>query len=728
MRRDRATEASAAPRVPSAVPAADGELDLRALGLALWAKRRWIVLPTIAAALIAFLAVSMVTPRYRSEARVLIENQETAYNRPESDRGAERNPALVDPEAVQSQVQLVQSRDLARKVVYSLKLNELREFNSESGVRIALNAILSLVGMGRDPSQTSVEERVLERFTERLAVYPIEKSRVISIDFQSENPELAAKVANAVADEYLTVQRAAKANAIKQTSAWLSNEIESLRGRVAEAEAKVEQFRVQSNLYVGNNNNQLGTQTLGELNTQIVTARTQKDDFEARARLIRDMLKSGKPIEFSEILNSDLMRRLSEQRAALRAQLAEQSSTLLPLHPRIKELNAQIVSLDAQVRAEADKLARALENDTRVAGAKLENMLASLDQLKGQQAKLGGEDVQLRALEREAKAQRDLLESYLARYRDAAARETPDAVSPDARVISRAVASTTAYFPKKLPIVAIATLAAAMLMTVILVMGELLGGDVYRMANAPYIRAPEPRRTEPEVVAERAVPEAVQELIQEPVHVPVNLAAATKSSQYRLAELLGYMRNLGSGIFLVARAKNEIPSGRIALHLARDLAATGARVMFLDLDPQTSPSAALSLNPRAPGLSDLLVKGAGFAEAIQRETASTLHFIVPGAGITDSAQLLTANRLSIVLGALTQTYEYVIAATPALAGLGGADRLARFARATAVIAAEGDEEAGDRQATVLRDEQFANVVVISTGADLPGGSSNRFAA
>src|SRR6185312_2641364 len=146
-----------------------------------------------------------------------------------------------------------------------------------------------------------------------------------------------------------------------------------------------------SNLYVGNNNNQLGTQTLGELNTQIVTARAQKSDFEARARLIRDVLKSGKAIEFSEILNSNLMRRLSEQRAALRAQLAEQSSTLLPLHPRIKELNAQIANMDGQIRTEADKLARALENDTKVARAKLDNMLASLDQMKSQQAKLGGE-------------------------------------------------------------------------------------------------------------------------------------------------------------------------------------------------------------------------------------------------------------------------------------------------------------------------------------------------
>src|SRR5579885_3668920 len=625
------------------IEAVDGELDLRVLGIALWHKKRWIILPTAAAALIAFLAVNMVTPRYRSEARVLIENQETAYNRPEADKGGERNPTLVDPEAVQSQVQLIQSRDLARKVVYGLKLNELKEFNSESAPKIILNAVLSLVGMGRDPSKVSVEERALERFTERLSVYAIEKSRVIVIDFQSENPELAAKVANTVADEYLAVQRATKAAAMRQTSQWLAAEIDSLRGRVAEAEAKVEQFRAKSNLYVGNNNNQLGTQTLGELNTQIVTARAQKSDSEARARLIREMLKSGKPLEVSDILNSDLMRRLSEQRAALRAQLAEQSSTLLPLHPRIKELNAQIASLDAQIRSEADKLARAFENDTQVANAKLENLLASLEQMKSQQAKLGGEDVQLRALEREAKAQRDLLETYLARYRDATARETPGAVAPDARVISQAVANTT-------------------------------------------------------------------------------------PAQYRLAELLAYMRILGPGIFVISRAKKATMSGRIAVHLARDLAATGARVLFLDLDPETSPSAALVADPRPRGVSDLLAKTAGFSEVIQRESVSPLHVIPHGYGVGDSAQLLSADRLSIVLGALAQTYEYVIVATPALAGVRGAPRLAKFARATAVIAAEGDEEAGERQAAVLKDEQFANVVVIATGLETPDGFSGRFAA
>ena len=701
MRRDRAPSANAAP-----IETVEGELDLRALGVALWRKRQWIIIPTILAAVISFLVVNVLTPRYRSEARVLIENRETSYSRPEIDRANDRDRTLVDPEAVQSQAQLVQSRDLARKVVYSLKLNERKEFNSESSARIMMDALLTVIGVPRDPSKMSIEERVLERYYDRLTVYAVEKSRVIGIDFQSEDPELAAKVANAIAAEYLTVQQAAKRDAMKQASGWLATEIESLRSRVSEAEAKVETFRERSNLYVGNNNNQLSTQTLGELNTQIVAARAQKSDFEARARLIREMLRTGKPIEFSDIVNSELIRRLSEQRVTLRAQLAEQSSTLLPMHPRIKELNAQINDLESQIRLEAEKLVRTLENDARVSGARLENIMASLDLLKKQQSALGGQDVQLRALEREAKAQRDLLESYLSRYRDVTARETPDAVPPDARIISQAVASSTPHFPKKLPIVLISAAAMAMFSMALVAMGELLGGGVYQ-------------HTTPAVRAESA---------PEPVRVPANFAASPPPVQHRLTELLAQMRNIGSGVHLVGRTKTQTSSGRIAVHLARDLAATGSRVLFLDLDTETAPSAALLADPRAPGLSDLLSNAVNFGEVIQRDRASRIHVIGLGRTLRDSAQLLSADRFSIVLGALSQTYDYVIAATPALAGLRGADRLARFARSTALITAEGEEGAGAAQSNVLASQGFANVVVISVGPDAPNDTSGLAAA
>jgi len=174
--------------------------------------------------------------------------------------------------------------------------------------------------------------------------------------------------------------------------------------------------------------------------------------------LIRDQLRSGQSLESADVTNSELIRRLSEQRVTLRAQLAEQSSTLLPQHPRIKELRAQIADLDQQIRTEGERVVRQLENDAKVAGARLDTTSATLGQLKKQAASTSDQDVQLRALEREAKSQRDLFESCLAKYREATARDSIAAAPADARVISRAVVSNLPNSPKKVPIVLIAAL------------------------------------------------------------------------------------------------------------------------------------------------------------------------------------------------------------------------------------------------------------------------------
>src|SRR6185312_6677167 len=165
------------------------------------------------------------------------------------------------------------------------------------------------------------------------------------VEFQSRDLDLAAKVANSIAEGYLVLQQDARQQQAKAASQWLSGEIDSLRTKVSEAEARAEDFRSKANLFVGTNNTTLSNQQMGELNTQLNNARALKSDAEAKARLIRDMLQSGKPIEASEILNSELMRRLFEQRVTLRAQLAEQSSSLRDGHPRIKERKAQLADL-----------------------------------------------------------------------------------------------------------------------------------------------------------------------------------------------------------------------------------------------------------------------------------------------------------------------------------------------------------------------------------------------
>src|ERR1044071_8024231 len=112
---------------PTAAIADSGDLDLRSLGQALVMKRGWIIVPAVLALVLSGAAVNLITPRYKSEARILIDGRENVFLRPNGERSDERNP--FDAEAVTSQVQLVQSRDLAREIIKKNKLAALPEFD-----------------------------------------------------------------------------------------------------------------------------------------------------------------------------------------------------------------------------------------------------------------------------------------------------------------------------------------------------------------------------------------------------------------------------------------------------------------------------------------------------------------------------------------------------------------------------------------------------------------------
>ena len=469
----RKSKAASLP-APAVVPiAVAGEPDLCGLGRVLWAKKTKIIAITVLVAVTALAVVNAITPRYRSESRLLLEARENVFLRADADKNG-AGAATIDPEAVTSQIQLVLSRDLAREVIAKLKLADNPEFDPALRGPSVIRVLLSLFGIARDPAAMTKEERTLESYYDRLNVYAVEKSRVIGIGFMSEDPDLAARVANAIAETYLKMQQTAKQNQTRAAGDWLAGEIANLRVKVADTEAKVEVYRSKTNLFVGSNNTSLPNQQLTEINSQISAARGQKADLEARARQLRELIRSGKLIESSDIANSESMRRLIEQRNALRSQLAEQSNTLLDQHPRIKELKAQIAEVEGEIHSEGTRLAAQLDNDAKVAGDRLETLTASLNTVKRQASLTNEQDVQLRALEREAKTERDLLESYLAKYREATARDNINAAPPEARIISRASPSIRPEYPKKLPTVLIAAFAAFALSAGFIVTGALL--------------------------------------------------------------------------------------------------------------------------------------------------------------------------------------------------------------------------------------------------------------
>jgi polysaccharide biosynthesis transport protein len=703
------------------------ELDLGAVGGALMRKKLWVIGPTVLVAALAFAAVNVITPRYKSEARILIEGRENVFLRPEAEKLAERERA-VDAEAVTSQVQLVLSRDLARKVSKDLKLGERSEFDSVLRGGSVLRQVLGLAGLTRDPLKMSPEERVLEAYYERLTAFAVDKSRVIAVEFSSADPELAALAANTIAEAYLELQQSAKQDQTRQASQWLGSEIEALRKRVAEAEARVESFRAKSNLFVGANNTSLSNQQLSELNSQLALARSQKADAEAKAKLIRNLLKSGQPIEFTDIINSELIRRLNEQGATLRAQLAEQSSTLLGNHPRIKELKAQIADLEAQVRREAEKLVRSFENDARIAGARLETLSASLDQLKAQAAATGGQDVELRALEREAKAQRDLLESYLAKYREASARDSLVSAPAEARIISRAIVSNTPSFPKKVPIVLIATLATFVLAAAAVTTGELLAGNVYRAgdpaedlaARAHAAMAMNPEADASGEPADAGEATAASAPAAASGSAPAAAAAPGAGSTRRLASGLRRAGPAGRCLIVIGAAHN-LGTTSTAIALARALAREG-RVVLVDLALSSPNLAAISNEAGAPGLAELVRGAASFRHIITRDRASRVHLIAAGRVPADTASILRSDRLSIGINALARTYEHVVIDGGALPDA-ALDRLARLASHAVLIAPGLSDDAVQSARERVMAAGFSDVTLFTETPPRPDAAS-----
>jgi succinoglycan biosynthesis transport protein ExoP len=705
----QAEEPVAQPAPAPAKPAATtitGDLDLRALGEALKRKRGWIIVPTVLAAALSITAVNLVTPRYKSEARILIDGRENVFLRPNGERNEERT--ALDAEAVTSQVQLVLSRDLAREIIKNNKLADLPEFDPVLRGISPIKSMLALFGIGRDPFSMTSEERVLDAYFDRLTAYAVDKSRVIVVEFQSQDPDLAARVANSIVDGYLVLQQNARQEQAKSASLWLSGEIDSLRKKVADAESRVEDFRSKSSLFVGTNNTTLSNQQMGELNTQLNNARALKSDAESKARLIREMLQSGKPIEASEVLNSELTRRLSEQRVTLRAQLAEQSSTLLDNHPRIKELKAQLADLDHEIRDEAAKISRSLDNDARIAAGRVESLSASLDQLKKLATSSNGEDVQLRALEREAKAQRDLLESYLAKYREANTRENIDAAPADGRIISRAIVSNTPAYPKKLPIVLIATLATLLLSTGVIVTGELLRMTAPR-AVAAFVSAPAaPRapKVEPAPAAE-PVPKFV---------APRPDNASALSEIERLADDLRSAGTAARKVTILGTASGE-GIALTALTLARRMA-SDARVVLVDLAASSPTISAVSVDASAAGLAELMQGEATFSQIITRDRLSRVHLVNAGRPGFDRT-LLHSPRLALAIDALLRVYDHVLLEAGTASDL-PAELLTTNARAVVV-----PEPSMELNARTLMSEQleavgFSEVTMLSK----PAAASN----
>jgi len=670
------------------------DVDIKALGSAIYAHRSWVIIPTLLALLAAAVYVTLARPRYTANTQILLENQESYLTRAQRTENSETLPT-IDDNWVGSQVALITSRDVAREVIEKLGLVGSPELDPLARGVGAFERALVLFGLVHNPMRVPAEERAVDTFEQRLSVYSPVKTQIVTIDFWAHDPILAANVANALAAVYLERQAGAKREVAKRAGDALAVQIGDLKTKLQHAADAAERYRAETGLLAGSNNMTITTQQLADLNTDLSHARTEAADSQAKAALIRQLLRQGRVSEVPDVANNDLIRRIAEQRVTANAQLALESGTLLPGHPRIRELRAEIANLDAQLRLAADNVAIALENNSKISAARVANIEAALNLQKQAVTAANANDVHLQELERVAQAYRGQLDSATAKYQEAQARQSA-ATPADARVIASAVPPDQPSFPKKPLILSFATLGAFVLSLGLVVGREILLDGAGQVSEESY---------EPVRVVGGAPPSGLDRLKRFAAARNETDAEALSESdpEAETGEKFVAKASGPQGVNIVATRLGASEEATDALiGFARTLAREG-RPVIIDLDSKRGQIAKLvgpqDAEEMMKGLTDLLDGDASFADVIHRDTISRLHFVPFG-----SKEDFDPDDLDMILDALSRTYDFVLLAAPPFPGNPMTKALAPFADFVVLAAPEGEEGVDTRAA---RDELSA---------------------
>lgn len=728
----------------------DEDIDLAQLFRAVWQRKGQILAATALAAGLAFVAANAISPRYQGETRILIEPREPNFMAPGAN-SVELQP-LLDELNIASQVQMMRSVDLVKQVARDLKLYEREEFDPLAQPS-AVDELLILLGLKKNPLERAPEDRVVDTFLEKLSVYQVERSRVIAVAFTSKDPELAAAIPNAMVDVYLSLQRGAKLDSNSQAARWLEPEIGNLREKVKEAEQKVADYRAAHDIVQTSENETFSGQQLNDISAELARVRSEMADAEAKAENVRAALAAGRPADMIDAVASNpTIQRLKENEADVRAQMSELSITLLDGHPRIKALRAQLAGVRQQIASEAANVAASLENDAGVARLREKQLVAKLNMLKADYAQSDASEVGLRELEREATAQRQLLETYLSRYREATTRLESAASPADARVISKASEPIEPDFPKVIPITVVAALAVLVLSVVVVMLTELFAGRAFKPADGsgpdgsrdrarlpergpdPY-DAPEtarPRRDLPANLLSVAPDAVLTAEMEEALDLPQSSVERTEAlvedgkDEFSIASVASYL--VASGVRTALAISPTGDDGSTAtVMLAREIAETGRLVVLIDMTGSGCPTTLMASRKDLPGITDLLCGTAAFGDTIHPDRLSSAHIVPKGTSDIRRA-MRGADRLSMITDALAEAYDLVIVEC----GPANAEGVARLSRngAYEIILSAPQPDMDDLAAIMDEFEKvgYADLVLMSAGRPQRQGEGARSAA
>jgi uncharacterized protein involved in exopolysaccharide biosynthesis/Mrp family chromosome partitioning ATPase len=465
--------------------------------------RRWplILLSMLTSLMLALLFLLLVTPRYISTAKILLDSQpKRVVDGAVVQSGLGSSAAGADTILVDTQGELIQSTTVLQRIIDSEKLTNDPEFAVPhgGGVRILLRNTLgrSLFGNERElPPDTNPTDIALWRFTDKhLRVRREGNTYTFSISVMSQDATKAARLANAVAQAYVKEGSQSASDTTRATTADLDAKLTDLRNRVQKAENEVESWKTKNGL-IGMPGILLTEAQMGQLNDKLGLARAATAIAKARYDQVKDLSSRSGGTALgaqSDALKSNVITNLRQSLSRLERQEAVIQQTLRPGHPDYAKAATEKRSVLVQLDDELNRIKANAKAEFELSQA---NERATADELKLAEGKTNNGNqaqVRLRELQRTLESERAVYQQFLNRANET--REQADLSRPTSRIISPA---TVAPFPSFPP-------------TMLTILGSLGGGlligaglawlmHLLKGAQPQPQLAPEPRRRRPQV-------------------------------------------------------------------------------------------------------------------------------------------------------------------------------------------------------------------------------------
>lgn len=676
----KAVEVAGSAPIPAQPTGDEDSIDL----LEYWrvlVRRRWTVFSVLSIAIVATVLMTfLMTPIYRSTVVLQIERESGKVMKKYEEITPEEG-GWDSREFYQTQYQLLESRNLARKVIDKLgmELADKEVENPKSSFFKELRTLLS--SWLQDSKQQQAKKPDYETlFLANLTIEPVKNSRLVKISYDSPDPRQAAQIANTLAQEYINSSLERRFEAASYAKNFLEQRIRQVRTTLEDSEKKLINYAKEKQIINLEDKQEVIMQTIKELNRLLIEAERERIEAEADHEQLNKIKGTG----FSKILESPVIQALKQRKAALQTEYEEQLKIFKPGYPRMQQLEQQILEVNKEIESEMSAIRSAVKATYQAKVQREAKLRASLTEAKQQILALqeGSRDYQI--IKRDVETNRELYDGLLQRLKEVGV--VAGTGLNNISVVDVAEVPRHRYKPNLTKYLAISIALGLFVGVLFAFLFEALDDAV---------------KTVKDVEGRFALPVlgVIPHISVDEDDSPLDTVALASASAPR-SHLAEAYRSLQTALtFSTARGAPKVlhftsagpGEGKTvsAANVAIGFAQMGRKVLLMDADLR-DPSLHKAFEvSNSIGLTNYLAGEAKPSEVTQATIVPRLFLATSGPIPPNPVELLTSAKMLDLIALACERFDHVVIDGPPLLGLADAVVLAQLAEGTVMVAKAG---------------------------------------